>query len=333
MCVIAVKKPGVNVPDQQNIKDMWETNSDGAGFMYAINGKVYIEKGYMKLDQLTTALKMLDKRVYKKDGLTLKDIPMVFHFRIKTHGANNPANTHPFPISSKEQHLKALDLTAGLGVVHNGIITSVKAMGDMSDTMSYIANVLTPLAMLDSAFYKKEYGKTLMENTIGYSKLAFLDKNGDIELVGDFKNGTKEGTNEILYSNLSHEYKGTYIYGTEPYAANYYTTQTSFENLKEVPVGYYLGYETAFNDKDETIPTIPVKSAETYYMDEDGFIYVKTKPGVFMESASFMGVYKDAGKEYLDEVSFKSIPMAVIYGEVTSSLPKGGKDDDLDKWY
>lgn len=333
MCVIAVKKPGVNVPDQENIKDMWETNSDGAGFMYAIKGKVYIEKGYMKLDQLTTALKMLEKQVYKKDGLSLKDLPMVFHFRIKTHGANNPANTHPFPISSKEQHLKALDLTAGLGVAHNGIITSVKAMGDMSDTMSYIANVLTPLAMLDPAFYKKEYGKTLMENTVGYSKLAFLDKEGNIELVGDFKNGTKEGTKEILYSNLSHEYKATYIYDTTPYSGGYHTYQTSFENLKEIPVGYYVGYDSNFNDKDETIPTIPVKASETYYMDADGFIYIKESPGRFIESNTFMGAYKDTGKEYLEEVDYKDIPSAVLYGEVTTYLPKGGKDDDLDKWY
>lgn len=324
MCVIAVKKPGINVPDEKNIKDMWEANSDGAGFMYAIKGKVYIEKGFMKLNDLTNALKHLEKKAKKTDDLELKDIPMVFHFRIKTHGANSASNTHPFPISSKEQHLKALDLTTPIGVAHNGIIATAKPMGDMSDTMSYIANVLTPLAMLDKNFYKTEYGKTLMENTIGYSKLAFLDGDGVIELVGEFKAGTKEGTTGILYSNLSHEYQP--LTGNSTYAYNsYYGDEKGFESLKEIPVGYYIGYSKLGNDK--TTKAVMVKNPETYFADKDGFIYVKISNNTFSESFTFTGIYKDEGKHFLTEVDYDDLKTEPELGEITYNYSyRGGKD-------
>jgi predicted glutamine amidotransferase len=317
MCVIAVKKPGINVPDENNIKDMWEANSDGAGFMYAIKGKVYIEKGFMKLNDLTNALKHLEKKAKKTDSLALKDIPMVFHFRIKTHGANSASNTHPFPISSKEQHLKALDLTTPLGMVHNGIIATAKPMGDMSDTMSYIANVLTPLAMLDKNFYKTEYGKTLMENTIGYSKLAFLDGDGVIELVGDFKAGTKEGTTGILYSNLSHEYQAGSTYAYNTYGMDN-AFEKGFENLKEIPVGYYVGYSKIGSDNQ--VKAIAVPAANTYFSDKDGFVYINSGvPNIFNESYTFSGIYLDEGKKYLTEVDFKDLPTKPILGEINYS--------------
>lgn len=328
MCVIAIKKPGINVPDDQNIKDMWETNSDGAGFMYAFRNKVYIEKGFMKLDDLTNAMKHLSKRL-KVDNLELKDIPIIYHFRIKTHGANNPSNTHPFPISSKEQHLKALDLSCDLGMVHNGIISSALPMGDMSDTASYIANVLTPLAMLDLDFYKKPYGKTLMENTIGSSKLAFLDKDGNIETIGDFKNGTKQGTSDLLYSNLNHEYDwssykttpySTYSYGyNSSYSKGNYYDSTDFEMLKPIPKDFSISYFSNATQKEQVFRT---QSGDTYFMDEYGIIYVKNKTTKTYTETSFANAYNKKGKK----VFFKNLPTKSVQGEVMPSYMKGYND-------
>jgi len=325
MCVIAIKKPGINVPSDKNIKDMWDTNSDGAGFMYAVKNKVFIEKGFMKLDDFMNAVKHLSKKL-KVDNLELKDIPIVYHFRIKTHGANNPANTHPFPISSKEQHLKALDLTCDLGVVHNGIISSAKPMGDMSDTASYIANVLTPLAMLDFGFYQKPYGKTIMENTIGASKLAFLDKDGNIETVGDFKNGTKDDTQDILYSNLNHEWDysalggttyanpyGTYSYGYNA-INNKYSTAT-YELLKPIPKGYTIGYFSTAQNKETTFP---VHHADIYFMDEYDIIYIKNKKLNTYNETSFSFIYDKKDKK----VSYKNLGTKEIQGEVIESVLK-----------
>jgi predicted glutamine amidotransferase len=328
MCVIAIKKPGINVPDDQNIKNMWETNSDGAGFMYTFKNKVYIEKGFMKLDDLMNAMKHVSKRL-KVDNLELKDIPIIYHFRIKTHGANNPANTHPFPISSKEQHLKALDLMADIGVAHNGIISSALSFGDMSDTASYIAHVLTPLAMLDKDFYKKPYGKTIMENTIGSSKLAFLDKDGNIETIGDFKNGTKAGTTDLLYSNLNHEYDwssyksspyGTYSYGygAAKNKGNYYDS-AEFEILKPIPKDFNVSYFSKTTNKEQLFKT---QSGDTYFMDDYGFIYVKNKTTNIYTETSFTNVYNKKGKKVL----FKNLPTKSIQCEVMPSYTKGYND-------
>lgn len=326
MCVIAIKKPGINVPTDQNIKDMWETNSDGAGIMYAVKNKVFVEKGFMKLDDLTNAMKHLSKRL-KVDNLELKDIPIIYHFRIKTHGANNPANTHPFPISSKEQHLKALDLTCDLAVAHNGIISSAKPMGDMSDTASYIANVLTPLAMLDSKFYAKPYGKTIMENTIGASKLAFLDKDGNIETVGDFVNGTKAGMEGILYSNLNHEYDwSTYYkqpYSTYSYGYNNYTGANSvdtveFEILKPIPKDYYIGYYSA-NKRDYSF--FKTTTNDSYFMDEYGFVYIKNKATKTFSETSFSQVKDKKGKSVL----YKNLGTKPIQAEVVATRTGGSE--------
>ena len=40
MCVIAAKPSGVKMPSVSTIENMWYKNPDGAGFMYALNGKV-----------------------------------------------------------------------------------------------------------------------------------------------------------------------------------------------------------------------------------------------------------------------------------------------------
>ena len=47
MCVIAIKRAGIKMPDENTLKTMWTNNPHGAGIMYARGGKVYIDKGYM----------------------------------------------------------------------------------------------------------------------------------------------------------------------------------------------------------------------------------------------------------------------------------------------
>ena len=49
MCIIAVKPAGIKMPERDQIEIMWHNNPDGAGIMYSLNGKVYIEKGFMSL--------------------------------------------------------------------------------------------------------------------------------------------------------------------------------------------------------------------------------------------------------------------------------------------
>ena len=47
MCIIVYKPTGIESPSWATLHQCFDYNSDGAGFMYAENGKVYIQKGYM----------------------------------------------------------------------------------------------------------------------------------------------------------------------------------------------------------------------------------------------------------------------------------------------
>ena len=116
MCIIAAKPAGVKLPERDVFRTMWDGNSDGAGFMYVENGHVKIEKGFMKYKNFTKALDKVAGR------LDLTKTPMVFHFRITTHGGTKPENTHPFPITDNIGALKKHTMTTDVGVAHNGII-------------------------------------------------------------------------------------------------------------------------------------------------------------------------------------------------------------------
>jgi hypothetical protein len=326
MCVVAIKNKGVAFPNDDSIKAMWDANSDGAGFMYALDNKVYIEKGFMKLNDLNGAVALLEKRLKKKD-LNINDIPMVLHFRITTHGGTTPHLTHPFPISSQEKHLKALDLTCDLGLVHNGIISSVPTQAGLSDTAIYIANVLTPLANLKSDFYMSNEGKAIMENTIGASKFAFLDKDGNIETIGDFKKGTKNNTDAILFSNLSHEWdKTTFAFNNTPnygYGFDYDVDEFSMKDfVKQIPMGYIVVNKKKFfeSEVDFLKHAKTIKENDTYYVDRDGLIYTPNAKGVLKENYFYdtivkidtkTNMYVEVDLEELDVVNTQE--MEVVY--------------------
>ena len=309
MCVVAVKKVGVDFPNNDLLKAMWDSNSDGAGFMYTKNNKVHIEKGFMKYDDLLRAVSNLKKSV------DIINTPVVLHFRITTHGGTSPHNTHPFPISSNEKYLKALDLTCSVGMVHNGIISSVVVDKDakMSDTMVYIQEVLSPLSMLNKSFYKNDFGKQLMENQIGWSKLAFLDKFGNIEMVGSFLKGTKHDSNNLLFSNLNHEFSRANIYKT------FNTERTTFEMLKAVPVGYLLQGTSALDKK---ITMIEIKTPNTYYMDMYNMVYYKNADGVMTESGYYTNVFVKDAKDNLMDADFDDIkePATQYETKITSGV-------------
>lgn len=193
MCIIAAKPAGIEMPDSKTIRTMWENNSDGAGIMYADGGKVRIEKGFMQLSQLESALERLGKR------LDLTATPVVLHFRIRTHGGTVAECTHPFPITDSIGALKKLACRTDLGVAHNGVIHSVDPRPGISDTMEYIATQLAPLKRALPRFYLNKHAMKLVQNAIG-SRMVFLTKDGTLHTVGDF---VEDGG--ILYSNTSYK--------------------------------------------------------------------------------------------------------------------------------
>ena len=113
MCIICVSPRKVRQPSLATIKTMFLRNPHGAGYMFARDGIVHISKGYMDVESYIEAL--------RAEHFTAKDA-VVYHFRISTQAGVNPAMTHPFPLSNKLAHMKALDVECRCGVAHNGII-------------------------------------------------------------------------------------------------------------------------------------------------------------------------------------------------------------------
>ena len=193
MCIIAAKPAGVAMPEPEQLRAMWTNNPDGAGFMYAKGGRVKIEKGFITWETFSAAL----DRLGKTDDLTT--LPLVLHFRIRTHGETNAECTHPFPITDSLGALKKLRLTTDIGVAHNGIIHSVTPRKGISDTMEYIATQLAPLKRGAPDFLENKDLRLMIQNAID-SKMVFLTGEGKLYTIGEFI--TDLG---VLYSN------GTYL--------------------------------------------------------------------------------------------------------------------------
>lgn len=190
MCVICVSKKGVRQPSAVQIRNMFENNPHGAGYMYARDGKVIIRKGFMHPDDFLSALE--SERFTEKDSV-------VYHFRISTQAGVNPAMTHPFPLSNQKRNMRALDISCRCGVAHNGIIrlTSDPDEKTYSDTALFITDYLTHILRKPADL--RNQGVLEQIYALAQSKFAIMDGGGYVATVGHFIN-----ENGLLFSNISY---------------------------------------------------------------------------------------------------------------------------------
>ena len=193
MCIIAAKPAGVKMPSRDTIRTMWAGNPDGAGVMYAQDGKVRIDKGFMKLSDLEAHLDKLER------SLDLTATGVVLHFRITTHGGTCPENCHPFPLTDSLARLRMTHTSTTVGIAHNGIIPITPRDQTTSDTMEYIASQLAPLGRALPGFWKNQDAMTMIQNAI-HSRMVFLTGDGELYMTGDFVE--HDG---VFYSNRSFE--------------------------------------------------------------------------------------------------------------------------------
>ena len=177
MCIAIYKPEGIEIP-QETLERCYRVNSDGAGYMFHKNGKLYVKKGFFSFDDFW--------RSYKKD----KRKEAVIHFRIKTHGVINEENCHPYKVNDD------------LAFVHNGIISGYSDT-HKSDTWLFNEDIVQP--------FVRKWGnleifedpiKKLIENRIGYSKLIFMDNHGNTKIFNEDKGEWFEG---VWYSNTGYK--------------------------------------------------------------------------------------------------------------------------------
>ena len=224
MCIIVSKPIGMEMPSERTLRNCFDYNSDGMGWMYNYNGKVIGTKGYMKFEEGYRTLKELDKKI------GLKDRGLVIHFRITTSGGTCMENCHPFPISNKGKDLKKLDWVDTIGVAHNGVISGfIPPKGSSySDTQLFIKNYLYDIKEENENFLTNPSLLFAIEKTVG-SKLCFLDGEGNITLIGKFI----EEEDGCSYSNE------TYLDLTDLYKS----WNTSYYNVSPLDDEYDLSGE------------------------------------------------------------------------------------------
>lgn len=201
MCIIVCKPAGIKLPSKERLERCFNINKDGAGFMFIEKNKVRIERGYFTFEDFYKDLKHSIKL----------DTPCVMHFRIGTHGTKSADNTHPFAVSDNDMFLKNQRCYTDVGVAHNGIISltsssysshvnGIWSSDNTSDTYKFVKEYLS-LIIENYKFYQDDNALKLIEKLIGSSnKLAFLSKDGHIQMINNFIED--EG---IFYSNSSYK--------------------------------------------------------------------------------------------------------------------------------
>lgn len=190
MCVICVSKAGKRQPTKAELQEMWRRNPDGAGYMYARNGKVHIHKGFMSFKEFW--------RNVASEKFT-KDDAVVYHLRIATQGGINPQMTHPFALTRDLEQTKALDVDCPLGIAHNGIIR-LTSDGDkeFSDTAKFITEYMTRIVRSNADIRDEKTLDIIYQLASG--RWALLDKSGYIATAGYW-----ETDNGLLLSNTNHK--------------------------------------------------------------------------------------------------------------------------------
>jgi predicted glutamine amidotransferase len=180
MCIIALKPEKVQFSKSQ-LKVMWDNNPDGAGFMYAQDGKVHIVKGLMTLDALWDAIQQV--------GPLRK---LVIHFRIRTHGAVSKELTHPFWIREGE-----------LGMVHNGVIRElVNETSEAESDTAVFARKFGEAYNNPLLAVKHDFHRAMLEAYIGYSKMVFMDGTGATYILNE---NLGEWHKNVWYSNSNYK--------------------------------------------------------------------------------------------------------------------------------
>ena len=193
MCVIAYKPENTRMPEKAILRNCFNNNPDGAGFMFVKNNKVHIKKGFMTFNDFYSALSAYKPLWYNS--------PFTLHFRISTQAGINKECTHPFPLSTDMTQLRKLKIKTDVGIAHNGIISLTSNYWNKtitySDTMEFITDYLT--LIIDNKYYYKDKNKVELIEKLAESKLLIMSSNGHCEMIGHF---IKD--DGVYYSNASY---------------------------------------------------------------------------------------------------------------------------------
>lgn len=162
MCVIIVKKQGVELPKYELLKRAYKCNSDGCGYVTLNNSKIHCYKS-------------LNFNDFYKDFKANVNVESetIIHFRLATHGSKNVNNCHPFANADKSIYF-----------AHNGVLP-IESTNDQTDSQILFNSIL--LGAIDIYGLRSHNFEKVVKATICTSKFAFLDSKG-IVTFGNYLN-------------------------------------------------------------------------------------------------------------------------------------------------
>lgn len=259
MCIIAIKPPHHKMIDESIIETMFQNNPDGSGYMYSYNNKVHIEKGFMTLKELLNSLDSLKKKV------NIEEIPLILHFRISTSGKTDGATCHPFPITSDLNALRKTHVITNLGMAHNGVIYDFEEKKSIySDTQLFVNKCVSYLYDINPKFLHDDRTEKMLEPIINGSRLAFLDRHGNIYRYGDWCEN-----DGIFYSNE----------GYIPWTSRYYHYDSNYYD------NYYYGDDYyCYGDDEQELRILEKLEAYEEITDYNDICFIRTMYDIVEES-------------------------------------------------
>lgn len=296
MCIIIIKNKNQAIPESI-MSTCWSNNPDGAGYMYADGTAVHIKKGFMSYDGLMDSINALPAAV--RDGV------MVVHFRIATHGGVNAENTHPFPITDDVKQLHGKKITAPLAIAHNGVISIAPRKKTISDTGEYILSRLAPLYKTSPRFYQSDAYLNLIADSINGSRLAIMDKRGNVYRVGSW---TYDKATGLYFSNATYKtpkWADTYdgFYDTKKWAKAKSSflldddMRQTWEMLCPIPDGVPVYIRTT----NAGLVPLAVRNA-TMYIDAENNVYTDAGKESVRRSTVYVVKAEDVSFEWTNAV-------------------------------
>jgi len=168
---------------KEHLENAFGNNPDGAGFAFAKDGKLIVQKGFFTFTDFFDAWKDVDHSQVR-----------IVHFRKSTSGTNSSENCHPFLVNDD------------LCFIHNGILDGFKPeKGEItSDTFNFNERILKPtIGKNGNAINESPHIRWMLSQSIGKSKLVFLNSNGSANII-KAEDGTYNHEKTFWASNYSH---------------------------------------------------------------------------------------------------------------------------------
>jgi predicted glutamine amidotransferase len=239
MCLLITQSQDSPKLSDAWLEDFYDYNSDGVGVMYVRGSDLVIEKVLPKNAHQFVAF-------YREH---IEGRACAYHLRMRTHGAIDLDNCHPYEVLNQREH--GLDLW----LMHNGVLSTGNAADtSKSDTWHYIRDYLRPMLTSNPDYAFTQSFSDIVGTHIGASnKFVLMDNSGRLACVNQ---------------SSGYYWAGLWLSNTYAWSASKSASKTPIKGYKKqlkqakekpqarvypkwnsrTPLGYWDGYDEGDED-------------------------------------------------------------------------------------